>query len=207
MRSPSRSQWQTIYACETTKIAIGIWSVNLRERSRGAETVRELGVQTVQSQHFEALESLPNYFYDGVRMAVSVCVCVCVCVRACVCVCVSVCVGVCVHVCVYVRVCVRVDKKLCTGWILHNFTDVQKLRSIKMMQRFTGGNSMAVYDIVIVRYPTLNDGGFYCFDCLYMTDRAHANGMLNGLFGMYAGRLTILQERDLANLGRRNDNL
>ncbi|GBP49229.1 hypothetical protein EVAR_96537_1 [Eumeta japonica] len=51
MRSSSRSQWQTIYACKTreiTKIAIGIWSMNLRERSLGAETVRGLGVQTVR---------------------------------------------------------------------------------------------------------------------------------------------------------------
>ncbi|GBP69867.1 hypothetical protein EVAR_49446_1 [Eumeta japonica] len=51
MRSPSCSQWQTIYACKTheiTKLAIGIWSVNLRERSLGAETVRGLGVQTAR---------------------------------------------------------------------------------------------------------------------------------------------------------------
>ncbi|GBP21780.1 hypothetical protein EVAR_10959_1 [Eumeta japonica] len=50
MRSPSRSQWQTIYTCkirEIAKIAIGIWSVNLRERSLDAETVRRLGMQTV----------------------------------------------------------------------------------------------------------------------------------------------------------------
>ncbi|GBP44961.1 hypothetical protein EVAR_84452_1 [Eumeta japonica] len=41
-----RSKWQTVYVCKThkiTKIAIGIRSVNLRERFLGAETVRELG--------------------------------------------------------------------------------------------------------------------------------------------------------------------
>ncbi|GBP46809.1 hypothetical protein EVAR_10777_1 [Eumeta japonica] len=51
MQSPSRSQWQTIYVCRThkiTKIAIGIWSVILRKRSLGSETVRGLGVQTVR---------------------------------------------------------------------------------------------------------------------------------------------------------------
>ncbi|GBP52093.1 Trafficking protein particle complex subunit 5 [Eumeta japonica] len=51
MRSPSRSQWQTIYACRTheiTKIANGIWSVNLRERSLDAASVRGLRMQTVR---------------------------------------------------------------------------------------------------------------------------------------------------------------
>ncbi|GBP38994.1 hypothetical protein EVAR_95614_1 [Eumeta japonica] len=60
MRSPSRSKWQTIYACKTrkiTKIAISIWSVNLREyspfqRSLGAKTVCGLGVQTVRSPEY-----------------------------------------------------------------------------------------------------------------------------------------------------------
>ncbi|GBP71349.1 hypothetical protein EVAR_57733_1 [Eumeta japonica] len=54
MRLPSRSQWQTIYECKTheiteiNKITIGIWSVNLRERSLGTDTVRGLGVQMVR---------------------------------------------------------------------------------------------------------------------------------------------------------------
>ncbi|GBP24952.1 hypothetical protein EVAR_12619_1 [Eumeta japonica] len=50
-RSLSRSQWETIYVCKIhkiTKIPIGIRSVNLREHSLGAETVRGLSVQTVQ---------------------------------------------------------------------------------------------------------------------------------------------------------------
>ncbi|GBP83313.1 hypothetical protein EVAR_57575_1 [Eumeta japonica] len=55
MRSPSRSQLQTIYACktrETTKIAIDTWSMNLQERSLGVKTVSGLGVQTAGSPEY-----------------------------------------------------------------------------------------------------------------------------------------------------------
>ncbi|GBP41493.1 Inter-alpha-trypsin inhibitor heavy chain H3 [Eumeta japonica] len=44
-----------------TKIAIGIWSVNLRERSLGAETVSGLGVQTAGSPEYVAGTALHNF--------------------------------------------------------------------------------------------------------------------------------------------------
>ncbi|GBP42928.1 hypothetical protein EVAR_87308_1 [Eumeta japonica] len=43
-------------------------------------------------------------------------------------------------------------RKLCTLWIPHNLTEAQKLRRVngccKMMQRFAGGDSNAVCDMV-----------------------------------------------------------
>ncbi|GBP12061.1 hypothetical protein EVAR_5893_1 [Eumeta japonica] len=54
-------------------------------------------------------------------------------------------------------------RKLCIRWIPHNLTEAQKLRRVnwcrEMLQRFAGGDSSAVYDIV-----TAEESGTYCCD-------------------------------------------